>query len=69
MQQFEIIFLTSAGCIGWMCAYLVYKQAPLGWIVVQGEDVQVSSGGEARLHHGNKRLQRDACDLRSDDYV
>lgn len=46
--------------------YLINKHAPLGWFAFQWEDVQVSSGGEARLHHRNKGLLRDACDLRTD---
>lgn len=46
-----------------MCVYLIYKHAPLGWFAVQREDVQVSSGRETRLHHGNQGLLRDTCDL------
>ncbi len=45
--------------------YLINKHASLGWFAVQWEDVQVSSGGEAWLHHRNQGLLRDTCDLRS----
>lgn len=49
--------------------YLIYKHAPLCWFAVQWEDVQVSSGGEARLHHRNQGLLGDTCDLGSDNHL
>lgn len=45
--------------------YLINKHAPLGWFAVHREHVQVGGGGEARLHHGNKGLLGDTCDLRT----
>lgn len=48
-----------------LCTYLIYKHAPLGWFVVQREDVQVSSGGETRVHHRDQGGLRNVCDLRS----
>lgn len=54
--------------VGWVggSMYLINKHAPLGWFAVQWEDVQVSSGGEARLHHRKKSFLRDTCDLGTD---
>lgn len=45
--------------------YLINKLAPLGWFVIQRKHVQVGGGGQARLHHSNKRLLGDTCDLRT----
>lgn len=50
-----------------LCVYLIDKHASLGWFVVQWEDVQVSSGGETRLHHRNQGVLRNACDLKSNN--
>ena len=51
----------------WMWfSYLIYKHALLGWFAAQWENVQVSGGGEAGLHHSNQGLLRDTCDLSSD---
>lgn len=44
--------------------YLIHQHAPLGWFAVHREDVQVSSGGETRLHHSNKKFLRDPRDLK-----